>query len=116
MMSLVETIKCFKGYMKFDEMCKMPMPSTEQFEIAIKSMEESHKYRWHDLRKDKNDLPKFGDDIEFVINNNDELVYIRLDFNEQNFEIFENYVYWKVYEKSYEVISWRLHKKFEEEE
>lgn len=29
-------------------------------ELAIKSLNEAHKYRWHDLRKDPNDLPEAG--------------------------------------------------------
>ena len=33
----------------------------EAGEMAIKALEAQNKYRWHDLRKDHNDLPKDND-------------------------------------------------------
>ena len=38
----------------------------EAGEMAIKSLEQQNKYRWHDLRKDPNDLPN-DDSIEYVV-------------------------------------------------
>lgn len=34
----------------------------ESVKMAIESLENQNKYRWHDLRKDPNDLPFDGDD------------------------------------------------------
>ena len=38
----------------------------EAGEMAIKALEAQNKYRWHDLRKDHNDLPN-DDSIEYVV-------------------------------------------------
>ena len=35
-----------------------PMDYAVAFDMAIEALEKADKYRWHDLRKDPNDLPK----------------------------------------------------------
>lgn len=39
----------------------------EVYALSIKALEKEEKYKWHDLRKDAEDLPKFAEGVIWVI-------------------------------------------------
>lgn len=74
-------------------------------QTAREELERSEKYRWHDLRKDPNDLPEHDlDDCVVAVNSNG---FIRLNIRSE--------WYVKNYMKERNVIAWRYIEPFEEE-
>ena len=62
----IETIKIAIAEVEWE----YPMDYTVAFEKAIKALEKADKYRWHDLRKNPDDLPEAdggGDESEYVL-------------------------------------------------
>ena len=57
--NVIETIKTAIAEVEWN----YPMDYAVAFEKAIDALENQNKYRWHDLRKDPNDLPKVEDGI-----------------------------------------------------
>lgn len=87
--------------------------SLEAWHMAIKALEKADKYRWHDLRKNPDDLPEpiggsYVSEYVFVMIgtpgwNNCEWAYYR-----------HNHKEWSTYEQN--IIAWRYIEPFEEEE
>lgn len=86
--------------------------SVEAWNMAIKALEKADKYRWHDLRKNPDDLPEAIGDSE------SEYVLIMIGTPEWN--SWEQAYYhhgkrlWSTYEQN--VFAWRYIEPFEEEE
>ena len=87
--------------------------SVEAWNMAIKALEKADKYRWHDLRKNPDDLPEaiggsYVSEYVFVMIgtpgwNNCEWAYYK-----------HNHKEWSTYEQN--IIAWRYVEPFEEEE
>ena len=87
--------------------------SLKAWHMAIKALKKANKYRWHDLRKNPDDLPEAicdGDESEYVLVmtgtpewNSWEQAYYHHDKKE-----------WSTYEQN--VFAWRHIEPFEEEE
>lgn len=87
--------------------------SLKAWHMAIKALEKADKYRWHDLRKNPDDLPEaIGDGYE------SEYVLVMTGTPEWN--SWEQAYYkhdkqmWSTYEQN--IIAWRYIEPFEEEE
>lgn len=66
-----EAIKWFEAFQnnliyEFDVYDERFSDALKASKVAIKALEQQNKYRWHDLRKDPNDLPN-DDSIEFIV-------------------------------------------------
>ena len=86
--------------------------SLEAWHMAIKALEKADKYRWHDLRKNPDDLPEaYG---------NSESDYVLVMIGTPEWNNWEQAYYhhgkqmWSTYEKN--VFAWRYIEPFEEEE
>ena len=87
--------------------------SLEAWHMAIKALEKADKYKWHDLRKNPDDLPEaiggsYVSEYVFVMIgtpgwNNCEWAYYK-----------HNHKEWSTYEQN--IIAWRYIEPFEEEE
>ena len=87
--------------------------SLEAWHMAIKALKKADKYRWHDLRKNPDDLPEaiggsYVSEYVFVMIgtpgwNNCEWAYYK-----------HNHKEWSTYEQN--IIAWRYIEPFEEEE
>ena len=86
--------------------------SVEAWDMAIKALEKADKYRWHDLRKNPDDLP------EAIGNSESEYVLVMIGTPEWN--SWEQAYYhhgkrlWTTHEQN--VFAWRYIEPFEEEE
>ena len=80
--------------------------------IVIKALEKADKYRWHDLRKNPDDLPE--------ADGNDESDYVLVMIGTPEWNSWEQAYYhhgkrlWSIYEQN--VFAWRYIEPFEEEE
>lgn len=80
--------------------------------IVIKALEKADKYRWHDLRKNPDDLPE--------ADGNDESDYVLVMIGTPEWNSWEQAYYhhgkrlWTTYEQN--VFAWRYIEPFEEEE
>ena len=90
---------------KIDEILKLN-------KIVIKALEKADKYRWHDLRKNPDDLPE--------ADGNDESDYVLVMIGTPEWNSWEQAYYhhgkrlWTTYEQN--VSAWRYIEPFEEEE
>ena len=86
--------------------------SLEAWHMAIKALEKADKYRWHDLRKNPDDLPEAiggGYESEYV------LVMIGIpEWNHWEWAYYKhNHKEWSTYEQN--IIAWRYIEPFKEE-
>ena len=86
--------------------------SLEAWHMAIKALEKADKYRWHDLRKNPDDLPE--------ADGNSESDYVLVMIGTPEWNSWEQAYYkyddmmWSTYEQN--VFAWRYIEPFEEEE
>ena len=86
--------------------------SVEAWDMAIKALEKADKYRWHDLRKNPDDLPE--------ADGNSESDYVLVMIGTPEWNSWEQAYYhhdkqmWSTYEQN--VFAWRYIEPFEEEE
>ena len=86
--------------------------SLEAWDMAIKALEKADKYRWHDLRKNPDDLPED--------NGYGESDYVLVMIGTPEWNSWEQAYYhhgkrlWSTYEQN--VFAWRYIEPFEEEE
>ena len=84
----------------------------EVMEICLKALEKADKYRWHDLRKNPDDLPE--------ADGNSESEYVLVMIGTPEWNSWEQAYYhhgkrlWSTYEQN--VFAWRYIEPFEEEE
>ena len=87
--------------------------SLKAWHMAIKALEKADKYRWHDLRKNPDDLPE-------AICGGDESEYVLVMIGTPEWNSWEQAYYhhgkklWSTYEQN--VFAWRYIEPFEEEE
>ena len=86
--------------------------SLKAWHMAIKALEKADKYRWHDLRKNPDDLPE--------ADGNSESEYVLAMIGTPEWNSWEQAYYhhdkklWSTYEQN--VFAWRYIEPFEEEE
>ena len=87
--------------------------SLKAWHMAIKALEKADKYRWHDLRKNPDDLPE-------AIGGGDESEYVLVMIGTPEWNSWEQAYYhhdkkmWSTYDQN--VFAWRYIEPFEEEE
>ena len=85
--------------------------SVEAWDMAIKALEKADKYRWHDLRKNPDDLPE--------ADGNSESDYVLVMIGTPEWNSWEQAYYhhgkrlWSTYEQN--VFAWRYIEPFKEE-
>ena len=105
----IETIKIAIAEVEWN----YPMDYTVAFEEAIEALEKADKYRWHDLRKNPDDLPE-------AIYGGDESEYVLVMTGTPEWNSWEQAYYhhgkeeWSTYEQN--VFAWRYIEPFEEKE
>lgn len=98
-----------QGFME----CRTGTISEEAIKIAIEALEKADKYRWHDLRKNPDDLPE-------AICNGYESEYVLVMTGTPEWNSWEQAYYkhdkrmWSTYEQN--VFAWRYIEPFEGEE
>lgn len=86
--------------------------SLKAWHMAVEALEKADKYRWHDLRKNPNDLPK--------ADGNSESEYVLVMIGTPEWNSWEQAYYhhgneeWSTYDQN--VFAWRYIEPFEEEE
>ena len=84
----------------------------EAIEMAVEALEKADKYRWHDLRKNPDDLPE--------ADGNDESDYVLVMIGTPEWNSWEQAYYhhgkrlWSTYDQN--VFAWRYIEPFKEEE
>ena len=108
-----EAIEQFKERLAITDYRKQIPEYYEAIEMAVEALEKADEYRWHDLRKNPDDLPEaIGDGYE------SEYVLVMTGTPEWN--SWEQAYYhhdkklWSTYEQ--DVFAWRYIEPFEEEE
>ena len=107
-----EAIEQFKERLAITDYRKQISEYYEAIEMAIEALEKADKYRWHDLRKNPDDLPEAIGDSE------SEYVLVMIGTPEWN--SWEQAYYshgkrlWSTYEQN--VFAWRYIEPFKEEE
>ena len=105
----IETIKIAIAEVEWN----YPIDYTVAFEEAIKALEKADKYRWHDLRKNPDDLPE-------AIGGGAESEYVLVMIGTPEWNSWEQAYYhhgkrlWTTYEQN--VFAWRYIEPFKGEE
>ena len=105
----IETIKIAIAEVEWN----YPMDYTVAFEEAIEALEKADKYRWHDLRKNPDDLPE-------AVGGGHESDYVLVMIGTPEWNIWEQAYYhhdkklWSTYDQN--VFAWRYIEPFKEEE
>ena len=107
-----EAIEQFKERLAITDYRKQIPEYYEAIEMAVEALEKADKYRWHDLRKNPDDLPEAigGDESEYV------LVMIGTPewYSCEWAYYSHNAKMWSIYEQN--VFAWRYIEPFKEEE
>ena len=107
-----EAIEQFKERLAITDYRKQIPEYYEAIEMAVDALEKADKYRWHDLRKNPDDLP------EADVNSESDYVLVMIGTPEWN--SWEQAYYhhgkrlWSTYEQN--VFAWRYIEPFKEEE
>ena len=103
-------IECYNGFKGKDAYIKA---KEDACILAIKALEKADKYKWHDLRKNPDDLPE-------AIGNGYESEYVLVMIGTPEWNSWEQAYYhhdkklWSTYDQN--VFAWRYIEPFEEEE
>ena len=107
-----EAIEQFKERLAITDYRQQTPEYYEAIEMAVDALEKSDKYRWHDLRKNPNDLPE--------ADGNSESDYVLVMIGTPEWNSWEQAYYhhgkrlWSTYEQN--VFAWRYIEPFKEEE
>ena len=112
-MTIKEAIEQFKERLAITDYRKQIPEYYEAIEMAVDALEKADKYKWHDLRKNPDDLPE-GFECGY------ESEYVRAMIGTPEWNSWEQAYYhhdkkmWSTYDQS--VFAWRYIEPFEEEE
>ena len=112
-MTIKEAIEQFKELLAITDYRKQIPEYYEAIEMAIKALEKADKYKWHDLRKNPDDLPE-------AIGGGYESEYVLVMIGTPEWNSWEQAYYhhdkkeWSTYEQ--DVFAWRYIEPFKEEE
>ena len=107
-----EAIEQFKERLAITDYKKQIPEYYEAIEMAVDALEKADKYRWHDLRKNPDDLPE--------ADGNSESEYVLVMIGTPEWNSWEQAYYhhgkkmWSTYEQN--VFAWRYIEPFKEEE
>ena len=107
-----EAIEQFKERLAITDYGQQIPEYYEAIEMAVEALEKADKYRWHDLRKNPDDLPE--------ADGNSESDYVLVMIGTPEWNSWEQAYYhhgkrlWSTYEQN--VFAWRYIEPFEEEE
>ena len=107
-----EAIEQFKERLAITDYRQQTPEYYEAIEMAVEALEKADKYRWHDLRKNPDDLPE--------ADGNSESDYVLVMIGTPEWNSWEQAYYhhgkrlWSTYEQN--VFAWRYIEPFEEEE
>ena len=107
-----EAIEQFKERLAITDYRQQTPEYYEAIEMAVEALEKADKYRWHDLRKNPDDLPE--------ADGNSESDYVLVMIGTPEWNNWEQAYYhhgkrlWSTYEQN--VFAWRYIEPFEEEE
>ena len=104
----IETIKIALAEVEWN----YPMDYTVAFETAIEALEKADKYKWHDLRKNPDDLPEADEygKSKYVLVRLGTPAWYSCEWAYYN----HNAKVWSLYEQN--VFAWRYIEPFKEEE
>ena len=111
-MTIKEAIEQFKERLAITDYRKQIPEYYEAIEMAVDALKNADKYRWHDLRKNPDDLPE--------ADGNSESDYVLVMIGTPEWNSWEQAYYhhgkrlWSTYEQN--VFAWRYIEPFEEEE
>lgn len=89
------------------------MTNQEQYEMLWDAHEKQQKYRWHDLRKNPNDLPEHFKDVICCLQRKDNGIKAYfICWNSPDGFLFQN----KKFDDQVEIIAWKRIEHFEVEE
>ena len=106
-----EAIEQFKERLAITDYRKQIPEYYEAIEMAVEALEKADKYRWHDLRKNPDDLPE--------ADGNSESEYVLVMTGTPEWNSWEQAYYhhdkklWSTYEQN--IFAWRYIEPFEEE-
>ena len=112
-MTIKEAIEQFKKRLAITDYRKQIPEYYEAIEMAVDALEKADKYRWHDLRKNPDDLPE-------AIGGGYESEYVLVMIGTPEWNSWEQAYYhhdkkmWSTYDQN--VFAWRYVEPFEEEE
>ena len=112
-MTIKEAIEQFKELLAITDYRKQIPEYYEAIEMAIKALEKADKYKWHDLRKNPDDLPE-------AIGGGYESEYVLVMIGTPEWNSWEQAYYhhdkkeWSTYEQ--DVFAWRYIEPFKEGE
>ena len=107
-----EAIEQFKERLAITDYRQQTPEYYEAIEMAVEALEKADKYRWHDLRKNPDDLPEADE--------NSESDYVLVMIGTPEWNSWEQAYYhhgkrlWSTYEQN--VFAWRYIEPFKEEE
>ena len=107
-----EAIEQFKERLAITDYRQQIPEYYEAIEMAVEALEKADKYRWHDLRKNPDDLPE-------AIGGGDESEYVLVMIGTPEWNSWEQAYYhhgkkmWSIYEQN--VFAWRYIEPFKEE-
>ena len=107
-----EAIEQFKERLAITDYRQQTPEYYEAIEMAVEALEKADKYRWHDLRKNPDDLPE--------ADGNSESDYVLVMIGTPEWNNWEQAYYhhgkrlWSTYEQN--VFAWRYIEPFKEEE
>ena len=107
-----EAIEQFKERLAITDYRQQIPEYYEAIEMAVEALEKADKYKWHDLRKNPDDLPE--------ADGNSESEYVLVMIGTPEWNSWEQAYYhhgkrlWSTYEQN--VFAWRYIELFEEEE
>ena len=107
-----EAIEQFKERLAITDYRQQTPEYYEAIEMAVEALEKADKYRWHDLRKNPDDLPE--------ADGNSESDYVLVMIGTPEWNSWEQAYYhhgkrlWSTYEQN--VFAWRYIEPFKEEE
>ena len=111
-MTIKEAIEQFKERLAITDYRKQIPEYYEAIEMAVDALKNADKYRWHDLRKNPDDLPE--------ADGNSESEYVLIMIGTPEWNNWEQAYYhhgkrlWSTYEQN--VFAWRYIEPFKEEE
>lgn len=111
-MTINEAIEQFKERLAITDYRKQIPEYYKAIEMAVEALEKADKYRWHDLRKNPDDLPE--------ADGNSESDYVLVMIGTPEWNSWEQAYYhhgkrlWSTYEQN--VFAWRYIEPFKEEE
>lgn len=123
-MTIKEAIEQFKERLAITDYRKQIPEYYEAIEMAVDALEKADKYKWHDLRKNPDDLPVKAEYVEVITDEHDDIP-LSIQYDDAIMQFGERrillgyvdsvFIEWDA-ERRGKIIAWRYIEPFEEEE